>query len=123
MRGSSTEPLIGLYEEGTHNVVDIPQCQGPHFVHILLLICYCFSFGYLHKILFYFSTHFKNVIEHEMSLKQIVHFSSTKRVGTNQVKLSLPFLSLSTFFSLVVCVCYCSFFLFIFREMIAAHSL
>ena len=26
-------------------------------------------------------------------------------------------------FSLVVCVCYCSFFLFIFREMIAAHSL
>ncbi|KAG4951242.1 hypothetical protein JHK82_044153 [Glycine max] len=30
VRGSSTEPLIGLYEEGTHNVVDIPQCQAHH---------------------------------------------------------------------------------------------
>ncbi|KAH1077009.1 hypothetical protein GYH30_052490 [Glycine max] len=30
VRGSSTEPLIGLYEEGTHNVVDIPQCQADH---------------------------------------------------------------------------------------------
>ncbi|XP_061368101.1 uncharacterized protein LOC133311100 isoform X1 [Gastrolobium bilobum] len=30
VRGSSTNPLIGLYEEGTHNVVDIPQCQAHH---------------------------------------------------------------------------------------------
>ena len=28
VRGSSVNPLIGLYEEGTHNVVDIPQCKG-----------------------------------------------------------------------------------------------
>ncbi|KAL9331224.1 hypothetical protein ACSQ67_000834 [Phaseolus vulgaris] len=30
VRGSSTEPLIGLYEEGTHNIVDIPQCKAHH---------------------------------------------------------------------------------------------
>lgn len=30
VRGSSTDPLIGLYEEGTHNVVDIPQCKAHH---------------------------------------------------------------------------------------------
>ncbi|XP_058753726.1 uncharacterized protein LOC131626908 isoform X3 [Vicia villosa] len=30
VRGSSTSPLIGLYEEGTHNVVDIPQCKAHH---------------------------------------------------------------------------------------------
>ncbi|XP_050231217.1 uncharacterized protein LOC126680203 [Mercurialis annua] len=30
VRGSSMNPLIGLYEEGTHNVVDIPQCQAHH---------------------------------------------------------------------------------------------
>ncbi|KAI3842428.1 hypothetical protein MKX03_035035 [Papaver bracteatum] len=28
VRGSSTKPLIGLYQEGTHKVVDIPSCQG-----------------------------------------------------------------------------------------------
>ncbi|KAK9120067.1 hypothetical protein Scep_018160 [Stephania cephalantha] len=28
VRGSSDKPLVGLYEEGTHNVVDIPSCQG-----------------------------------------------------------------------------------------------
>ncbi|CAL5374809.1 unnamed protein product [Camellia sinensis] len=28
VRGSSTDPLIGLYHEGTHNVVDIPDCKG-----------------------------------------------------------------------------------------------
>lgn len=28
VRGSSTNPLIGLYEEGTHNIVDIPDCKG-----------------------------------------------------------------------------------------------
>ncbi|CAI0457708.1 unnamed protein product [Linum tenue] len=28
VRGSSATPLIGLYEEGTHNVVDIPHCKG-----------------------------------------------------------------------------------------------
>ncbi|KAI7995436.1 DNA topoisomerase 2 [Camellia lanceoleosa] len=27
VRGSSTDPLIGLYQEGTHNVVDIPDCK------------------------------------------------------------------------------------------------
>ncbi|CAL5342576.1 unnamed protein product [Camellia sinensis] len=27
VRGSSTNPLIGLYREGTHNVVDIPDCK------------------------------------------------------------------------------------------------
>ncbi|KAJ0841186.1 putative methyltransferase [Helianthus annuus] len=30
IRGSSTDPLIGLYEEGTHNVVDIPDCKAHH---------------------------------------------------------------------------------------------
>lgn len=30
VRGSSVSPLIGLYEEGTHNVVDIPDCQAHH---------------------------------------------------------------------------------------------
>ncbi|XP_065880021.1 uncharacterized protein [Euphorbia lathyris] len=30
IRGSSMEPLIGLYEEGTHNVVDIPHCKAHH---------------------------------------------------------------------------------------------
>uniref|UniRef100_M1B1I6 Methyltransferase small domain-containing protein n=1 Tax=Solanum tuberosum TaxID=4113 RepID=M1B1I6_SOLTU len=30
IRGSSTNPLIGLYEEGTHNVVDIPDCKSHH---------------------------------------------------------------------------------------------
>ncbi|KAL1352697.1 hypothetical protein AAHE18_06G186600 [Arachis hypogaea] len=30
VRGSSLDPLIGLYEEGTHNVVDIPQCKAHH---------------------------------------------------------------------------------------------
>ncbi|KAI3842427.1 hypothetical protein MKX03_035034 [Papaver bracteatum] len=30
VRGSSTKPLIGLYQEGTHNVVDIPSCQAHH---------------------------------------------------------------------------------------------
>lgn len=30
VRGSSTNPLIGLYEEGTHNVVDIPDCKSHH---------------------------------------------------------------------------------------------
>ncbi|KAI7999895.1 Casein kinase 1-like protein HD16 [Camellia lanceoleosa] len=28
VRGSSTDPLIGLCQEGTHNVVDIPDCKG-----------------------------------------------------------------------------------------------
>ncbi|KAF5190660.1 23S rRNA (uracil-C(5))-methyltransferase RlmCD [Thalictrum thalictroides] len=30
IRGSSANPLIGLYEEGTHNVVDIPFCRAHH---------------------------------------------------------------------------------------------
>ncbi|KAG5527048.1 hypothetical protein RHGRI_028092 [Rhododendron griersonianum] len=30
VRGSSTDPLIGLYEEGTHNAVDIPECKVHH---------------------------------------------------------------------------------------------
>ncbi|KAL9367149.1 hypothetical protein Peur_038348 [Populus x canadensis] len=30
VRGSSMKPLIGLYEEGTHNVVDIPHCKAHH---------------------------------------------------------------------------------------------
>ncbi|GAB2278508.1 hypothetical protein Dimus_013188 [Dionaea muscipula] len=30
VRGSSTEPLIGLYQEGTHAVVDIPDCKAHH---------------------------------------------------------------------------------------------
>ncbi|XP_060187098.1 uncharacterized protein LOC132616593 [Lycium barbarum] len=30
VRGSSSEPLIGLYEEGTHNIVDIPDCKAHH---------------------------------------------------------------------------------------------
>ncbi|CAN0925373.1 Uncharacterized RNA methyltransferase pc1998, partial [Linum grandiflorum] len=30
IRGTSADPLIGLYEEGTHNVVDIPFCKAHH---------------------------------------------------------------------------------------------
>ncbi|GAV64284.1 Cons_hypoth95 domain-containing protein [Cephalotus follicularis] len=30
VRGSSIYPLIGLYQEGTHNVVDIPECKAHH---------------------------------------------------------------------------------------------
>lgn len=30
VRGSGISPFIGLYEEGTHNVVDIPQCRAHH---------------------------------------------------------------------------------------------
>ncbi|XP_059669978.1 uncharacterized protein LOC132315655 [Cornus florida] len=30
VRGSSISPMIGLYEEGTHNVVDIPECKAHH---------------------------------------------------------------------------------------------
>ncbi|KAM7277559.1 hypothetical protein ACFE04_004693 [Oxalis oulophora] len=30
VRGSSNNPLIGLYQEGTHNVVHIPQCKAHH---------------------------------------------------------------------------------------------
>ncbi|KAK8608656.1 hypothetical protein V6N13_024073 [Hibiscus sabdariffa] len=30
VRGLSENPLIGLYEEGSHNVVDIPQCKAHH---------------------------------------------------------------------------------------------
>ncbi|GJS22518.1 S-adenosyl-L-methionine-dependent methyltransferases superfamily protein, partial [Tanacetum coccineum] len=30
IRGSSADPQIGLYEEGTHNVVDIPDCKAHH---------------------------------------------------------------------------------------------
>ncbi|XVF57795.1 hypothetical protein PTKIN_Ptkin07bG0010700 [Pterospermum kingtungense] len=30
VRGPSENPLIGLYQEGTHNVVDIPQCKAHH---------------------------------------------------------------------------------------------
>ncbi|RAL50576.1 hypothetical protein DM860_014518 [Cuscuta australis] len=30
VRGSSVQPLIGLYQEGTHNVVDIPDCKAHH---------------------------------------------------------------------------------------------
>ncbi|XP_057491076.1 uncharacterized protein LOC130776867 isoform X2 [Actinidia eriantha] len=30
VRGSSTDPLVGLYQEGTHNVADIPDCKAHH---------------------------------------------------------------------------------------------
>ncbi|CAA7398467.1 unnamed protein product [Spirodela intermedia] len=30
VRGTAESPLIGLYEEGTHNVVDIPHCRAHH---------------------------------------------------------------------------------------------
>ncbi|XP_063936763.1 uncharacterized protein LOC108227183 isoform X2 [Daucus carota subsp. sativus] len=30
VRGSASDPVIGLYEEGTHNVVDIPDCKAHH---------------------------------------------------------------------------------------------
>ncbi|XP_022895366.1 uncharacterized protein LOC111409563 [Olea europaea var. sylvestris] len=30
VRGSSTKPLIGLYQEHTHDVVDIPECKAHH---------------------------------------------------------------------------------------------
>ncbi|KAF5746937.1 hypothetical protein HS088_TW06G01113 [Tripterygium wilfordii] len=30
VRGSSMDPLIGLYQEGTHNAVDIPDCKAHH---------------------------------------------------------------------------------------------
>ncbi|PSR87487.1 RNA methyltransferase, RsmD protein [Actinidia chinensis var. chinensis] len=30
VRGTSTNPLIGLYKEGTHNAIDIPDCKAHH---------------------------------------------------------------------------------------------
>ncbi|GFS30803.1 S-adenosyl-L-methionine-dependent methyltransferases superfamily protein [Actinidia rufa] len=30
VHGTSTNPLIGLYEEGTHNAIDIPDCKAHH---------------------------------------------------------------------------------------------
>ncbi|KAL9256502.1 putative RNA methyltransferase pc1998 [Drosera capensis] len=30
VRGSSADPVVGLYQEGTHNVVDIPDCKAHH---------------------------------------------------------------------------------------------
>ncbi|XP_056176577.1 uncharacterized protein LOC115693975 [Syzygium oleosum] len=30
VRGSSVDPLIGVYQEGTHSVVDIPDCKAHH---------------------------------------------------------------------------------------------
>ncbi|PON61324.1 RNA methyltransferase [Parasponia andersonii] len=30
VRGSSLDPLVGLYQEGTHNAVDIPDCKAHH---------------------------------------------------------------------------------------------
>ncbi|KAK3183792.1 hypothetical protein Dsin_031078 [Dipteronia sinensis] len=30
VRGTSMSPLIGLYQEGTHNVADIPDCKAHH---------------------------------------------------------------------------------------------
>ncbi|XP_068654272.1 uncharacterized protein [Aristolochia californica] len=30
VRGSSCNPLVGLYQEGTHNVVNIPHCRAHH---------------------------------------------------------------------------------------------
>ncbi|KAK3033473.1 hypothetical protein RJ639_033077 [Escallonia herrerae] len=30
IRGSSRDPLIGLYREGTHDVIDIPDCKAHH---------------------------------------------------------------------------------------------
>ncbi|XAR51995.1 23S rRNA (uracil(1939)-C(5))-methyltransferase [Bertholletia excelsa] len=30
VRGSPTNPLIGLYQGGTHNIVDIPECKAHH---------------------------------------------------------------------------------------------
>lgn len=30
VRGTSSSPLLGLFEEGSHRVVDIPQCQVHH---------------------------------------------------------------------------------------------
>lgn len=42
VRGSSMDPLIGLYEEGTHNIVDIPECKG--LTSLLKLLTIFFSF-------------------------------------------------------------------------------
>ncbi|THU64955.1 hypothetical protein C4D60_Mb01t31970 [Musa balbisiana] len=28
VRGTPENPLIGLYQEGTHDIVDIPMCRG-----------------------------------------------------------------------------------------------
>ncbi|XP_030484556.2 uncharacterized protein LOC115701010 [Cannabis sativa] len=30
VRGSSVNPVVGLYQEGTHNAVDIPDCKAHH---------------------------------------------------------------------------------------------
>ncbi|KAF3337167.1 RNA methyltransferase [Carex littledalei] len=37
VRGTPNEPLVGLYEEGTHNVVDIPLCKERYFFILLLI--------------------------------------------------------------------------------------
>ncbi|PKA54892.1 hypothetical protein AXF42_Ash000727 [Apostasia shenzhenica] len=34
VRGTSERPLIGLYKEGTHDIVDIPQCRGISALNI-----------------------------------------------------------------------------------------
>ena len=39
VRGSSTNSLVGLYQEGTHNVVDIPDCKGPKLIISLVFVC------------------------------------------------------------------------------------
>ncbi|KAM1509356.1 hypothetical protein FF1_018582 [Malus domestica] len=43
VHGSPENPLIGLYQEGTHNVVDIPQCKAhcPSIVAAVELLKQC----------------------------------------------------------------------------------
>lgn len=43
VRGSSDNALIGLYQEGTHTVVDIPECKGILITNHFLDIDFRFS--------------------------------------------------------------------------------
>ena len=38
------KPLIGLYEEGTHNVVDIPECKGHIMTNLTYIRCFLLVF-------------------------------------------------------------------------------
>lgn len=40
VRGTSDNALIGLYQEGTHSVVDIPECKGNFNNFMIFISCW-----------------------------------------------------------------------------------
>ena len=61
VRGTSDNALIGLYQEGTHSVVDIPECKGSwnyagnEFLTIVMMVLTRLSFY------FDFAAHHPNI--------------------------------------------------------------